>query len=508
VGRPTMRMVAAMGSPPGSAPLSRWASIPLVAAAAGLLLATVAIGAIHVDDRYRVDTASGARIALARYFDEGTLYPPLYDGEHYGGTRFMPLPLIFHGLAAELTGEYLVSGKALSYLTMLGVVAMMMLLLRRYRSPWPLALALIAVVFATNTGLSGTMSLRADSLPLLLQLGALALADGRLSRGRDITSALLAAAAFMAELSAIWAPLAITLHLGIKDRSRAMRFAAVFVVAAGASFGIAAIASGGRIVANVLGLAGAGIRGPSAVLVAPYRFLTLVAEEATAAAVLLPFAFAGMVRELRDERRLSLVSWSLVISIVLVIVVLTDIGTGWNQLLDVVVLSAIAVGRLAGGLDATGRPMRHALVAASLWAAVIGGATVVVPAGLDALAAARDPELWSSEPLGDERGEVLSEDPFVPVSMSRDPVVLDPFMLPRIGAETPGAIDDLVRRIGARDFDVVVLTTALDPPDKEWWRDYHFGSEIARSIARSYSPVGRAQGYFLYEPVEGDDEGT
>jgi hypothetical protein len=496
-----------MGSPPGSAPLGRWASIPLVALAAALMLATSAIGAIHIEDRYRIDTASGARVALARYFDEGTLYPPLYDGENYGGTRFMPLPLILHGLAAKVTGEYLVSGKALSYLTMLGVVALMLLLLRRSRSPWPLSLVLVAIVFATNTGLNGTMSLRSDSLPLLFQLGALATVDGRPSRARDASSALIAAAAFMAELSAIWAPLAIALYLWITDRKRAIRFVTTFITAAAALFGMVAIASGGRVVANVLGLAGAGIRGPSAILVAPYRFLTLLAEEALAAVVLLPFAVVGIIRELR-ERRPSLLSWSLAICTIIVVVVLTDIGTGWNQLVDLVVLEALVVGRLAGSLGASRTTMHNAVVAASLWAGVIGGASVVVPAGLDALAAARDPKLWSSKPLGRESGNILSEDPFVPVSMSRDPVVLDPFMLPRIGERNPDAIEDLIRRIDAREFDLVVLTTALEPPDKEWWRDYHFGSEVTEALARSYSSIGRTQGYFLYEPAEGDDKGT
>lgn len=497
-----------MGPPPESAPLGRWATIPLVVLAAGLILATVAIGAIHVDDRYRIDTASGARVALARYFDEGTLYPPLYDGENYGGTRFMPLPLVLHGLAANVTGEYLVSGKVLSYLTMLGVVAMMLLLLRRSRSPWSFSLALVAIVFATNTGLNGTMSLRADSLPLLLQLGAIWFADGRVARTRDAASGLFAAAAFMAELSAIWAPLAITLYLWMADRKRAIRFLAIFITAAAVFFGVVAIASGGRVVTNVLGLAGAGIRGPSAVLVAPYRFLTLLADEAIAAVVLIPFAAAGIVREFREERRPSLVSWSLVVCTIVVIVVLTDIGTGWNQLVDLVVLEMLAVGRLAGNMDAFRTTMRSALVAASLWAGVIGGASVVVPAGLDAVAAARDPDLWSRKPLGIDSGKILSEDPFVPVSMSRDPVVLDPFMLPRIGERNPDALEDLVRRIDAREFDVVVLTTALEPPDKEWWRDYHFGSEVTEALARSYSPIGRTQGYFLYEPTEGDDEGT
>ena len=41
---------------------------------------------------------------------------------------------------------------------------------------------------------------------------------------------------------------------------------------------------------------------------------------------------------------------------------------------------------------------------------------------------------------------LLSEDPGIPVGLARTPVILDPFMLPRLTAPRPEAIDDLVGR--------------------------------------------------------------
>jgi hypothetical protein len=45
------------------------------------------LAATHVDDRYRIDQVSGVHMALAWDVNHGVLYPPLYDGRTYGGTR-------------------------------------------------------------------------------------------------------------------------------------------------------------------------------------------------------------------------------------------------------------------------------------------------------------------------------------------------------------------------------------------------------------------------------------
>ena len=486
--------------------LSRPVAGMLTGLATVLLLATIVIAAVHIDDRYRIDTASGARVALARYFDEGTLYPALYDGERYGGTRFMPLPLVAHGLAAKLTNEYLISGKALALLTTLGVLALALFLLRRARCPWPIALVLVTLVLATETGLNGTLSLRSDSLSLLLQLAALATVSGRGSRYQDVASGLLAAIAFVAELSAIWAPLAIVVHLLMVDRRRAIRFLTVWVGAAAALTGIVGVMSEGRLFENVFGLAGAGVEGPSALLAAPYRLLRLMTEEALAAVVLLPFVIAGVVRDVRD-RTPSLPSLSLVTCTLVLLVVLTDIGTGWNQLIDLVVVEVLVVGRLAGRLRGAEVDLRNVLVGALVSAGAIGGAMTVIPAGQDALASLRDPSLYDPHPVGRTPGAILSEDPYVPVSAGSDPVVLDPFMLLRIGDRDPQTVADLRERIEAREFALVLLTTELEPPRQEWWRSYHFGIEITDALARSYDSAGRSQGYFLYEPADPEGAG-
>ena len=49
--------------------------------------------------------------------------------------------------------------------------------------------------------------------------------------------------------------------------------------------------------------------------------------------------------------------------------------------------------------------------------------------------------------VADETTRLLSEDPYVPVSLDQDPVVLDPFMLLRIGRDHPAAVRALVDQV-------------------------------------------------------------
>jgi hypothetical protein len=96
--------------------------------------------------------------------------------------------------------------------------------------------------------------------------------------------------------------------------------------------------------------------------------------------------------------------------------------------------------------------------------------------------------------------DVLSEDPYVLVSLDRDPVVLDPFMLLRILRDHSDWSADLVRRIEQRRFAKIVLSRRLDRADR-WWRDYHFGVGVVTAVADNYRLARRIGRYWVYEPT-------
>ena len=93
---------------------------------------------------------------------------------------------------------------------------------------------------------------------------------------------------------------------------------------------------------------------------------------------------------------------------------------------------------------------------------------------------------------------VLSEDPYVPVSLGRTPLVLDAWALLRLGREHPEWTEDLARRIESREFDKIVLVYPIT--FRAWYSELHFGDTIASAIRRSYELDREADGYHVYIP--------
>jgi hypothetical protein len=478
----------------------------LVLISAAVFLAWVLLSAVHVNDRYQVDHVGGVRMALAQYFNSGVLYPPLFDDGTYGGTRFMPLPIILHGVLARITGEYLVSGKSLSYAVMIVLLVVMVVLIVRMHCRLPIAVALAALVLTTHTGLAAGMDLRADALPLLLQVLAIALIAGTSSPGSTVGAAALSALAVLSKSSAVWAPLAIAVWLLVVDRRRLRWFLVAYGVLVGALLAFFGAVTDGRFFVNVFGLSTAGVQGPGSLLRGPYVLVHLLVQQAMAAWALLPIAAAGLWLA-GVQRRASLYQVSLVCCLGVLVVVLSDIGTGWNQLVDLVVLTALVVGEFAGRSwpDSSLRgAIATALVVFLLWVNLTGLVVALAPDARQALGQLRAGHPATDRPLAGRATSstpVLSEDPYVPVTLGQTPTVLDPFMLLRIGREDPAAVQQLVRRINDRDFRFVVLVEPLEPIDREWWRQLHFGPEVVEALASSYAYTGRDQGYYVYEPV-------
>jgi hypothetical protein len=483
-------------------------SVALIGVSVLTFLAAIYLAIAHVNDRYGLDQVSGARIALAKYFNSGTLYPKLYDGHFYGGSRFMPLPIILHGLAARVTGEFVASGKVLGYAATLGLVATMLVILRRMRCPTPLALALTAMVLTTRTGLAAMVDLRADMLPLLLQLLAVWIVARTARPAPTVAAAALAALAFMSKLSAVWAPLAIAVWLLGRDRKRFALFSVTWVALGGGLLLLFAGVTDGRIFENVFGLSTSGITGLRSAIAAPYRLLPLMTQQATAAWALLPFLGLAAWFALRD-RDASIYLLSLIFAVGVILVVFTDVGTGWNQLVDLVVLGALVSGEFAGRIgdisvrtDGTAAAfLGAALSLAVLWFTFSGLVVSVIPDVKGTLTGELSPRKIPLSGLADSRTKILSEDPYVPISLGQVPIVLDAFMVPRIGRKDPRAVEDLIHRIQAQEFDLVVLVVPLQPLDQSWWREEDFGPNVAKAISAAYVYAGRAQGYYLYRPV-------
>jgi hypothetical protein len=481
-------------------------------ALAGLALITLAswlfLAVVHIDDRYRIGHGQGVWMALARYANRGILYPPIYDGERFGGTRYMPLQIGIDAAGARFSGEYLTSGKIIALTTTALLLLLVFGLLRRTGCIRTLAGALTMVIIATEGGLHAGTSLGGDVLPVLLQVGLIALVandpDGSRSR---TAAAVLGALALSAKFTAVWGVLAVlSWYLATGRRREAARFAVVFIAASAVLVGIAEILSGGRMSDNIFTLALSGGVGLKALGRAPNQLITNLGDLTQAGWILVPLAVFAVLRS-RSWRDLTLAQWALGWSLLATLAVLSDLGTGYNQLVDVAALLVLVVGELVARPLRTERPelVLPLLVPLTVvWGLGTGLVLTVLPDVKEAVADLRSEgtQQGPARPLAGtvQPGEtLLSEDPGIPVGLGRTPVILDPFMLPRIAAARPEAISDLVARLDAREFDLVVLIERAED-NEVWWSKYHLGSRVIQAVRRSYVFDGQVDGFFVYRP--------
>jgi hypothetical protein len=486
----------------------------IVALAIVLVWAFIGIG--HARDTYFLNHVSGHRMALARALAGGVLYPPLYDGRNYGGTRIMPLSILLHASAARVTGEYVMSGRLLSCFILLMLAVVVFRVLRDLQCPSSVAAILSAFVLITEPGYRvGFSALVADGLAVLLQLLAVSSVTAYRGRTGIVMSAALSALAFMTKFSALWAPMAVATWLTMRKRNGVWLFTSAYVVLVAILIGVAGVVSAGRFFENLFGLSLAGIDGISQALHSPTLLIRTMFGNTPALWALAPVAVLGLAFNLaRGEA--SIYDISLICHIPLLFLIFADIGAGDNHLLDLAVLGVLVTGHassfLSRGLDegsAVPRQLRtHRLkvvqtvvVLFALWMTTTH-LVVLVPDVYTAAAALTAGSHSNHRPLEHwitPRDTILSEDPYVPIALGQVPVVIDPFMLLRIGKRNPDAVRALMERIEAREFDFVILTAPIERT--VWWERFHFGSDVIQAVDRSYDFSGGAEGYYLYTPA-------
>ncbi len=478
-----------------------------------ILASLVLLTAVHVDDQYRVTHVSGVWMALAGYASEGTLYPSLYDGERFGGTRFMPLQFLLHAALSRATGEYLVSGKLLVFLVAATLLVVIFLALRSVvRAPVWLALALTALIVPTHLGLTALTSIRGDAAPVALQLGALiVVARWASPRGAALAGALCAAAVLW-KLTAVWAPLAIVACLATREPRRVRSFLLAFVPLTLASLVVLELLTHGRFSDNLLGLSTSALAEPTGLVSAvTTKPLTLLESDAATIWLVLPLALVDLALAWRGKR-LGIEHFAFVCAALVTLALMTDIGAVSNHLLDLSVLAVLLVGHLwvEFGRSSSAAPIRLLAAVVVLWS--LAGSYLLdmhgdvkhgVRSALGRLPPSTD--LLASHVPSDAR--LLAEDATIDAEAGRHPVVLDPFMLLRLLGEHPDWEADLVRRIERREFDRVVLLAdhvlgdgGIEVENPRWRRE-HFGQAVVVAVARGYRFRAFAGKYAVYEPA-------
>jgi hypothetical protein len=447
----------------------------------------------HLNDTYHLDHVAGAWLGLAKYAGSGVVYPPLYDGTHFGGTRYMPLQFLLYGFVGHLTGDYVAAPKALSAFTFALLLLALYRVIRGRVCSRGMTVALLSTVVVSFPGLFAATSTYCDALAVLLQLTAVALVERSTRPGALAIAAGVCTLALLTKFSAVWAPAAVIVWVFRREPSRALAFAAEYIVFAAVSVWLVELVSSGRMLINLHEFAFSGLSNAAAPFAeAPKKLYTIVLQRAVVQLFVVPLAVAAMIIEAAG-RRLSIYTLSWVFAVPLLLIVLADEGTDFNHLLDIIVLNAVCGGALVAQMP-SGRRASTMFAAAScvIIAGVIASYRANVLADTRAAAASvvghhresrYDRELMKRF-VGPDEG-LLSEDASVPLLLGRMPIILDAFMLRRIGDNHPMWRADLTDSLNQRRFEKIVLIFKLDLADS-WWRDSHFGLQIAGAIDCHY----------------------
>lgn len=483
----------------------RWRSAlsaGLVFAATDVLLAWACLALVHLCDRYQIDHTSGTWVGLAWYVNHGVFYPEVFDGEAYGGTRYMPLQFLLQAGLARLTGDYLLAGKALSLgLTALGCLLVYRVLRRAGCDP-PVALALVSLVPASDAGLKAGLDVRGDLLPVLWLVGALAVAARGGGRARAVYAGVLCTLAVLTKASALWAPAAVVCYHWNRDRRLVATFVVVWLATLAGALGILHLASDGRWLANLRVIRESGGTQFLLFLRSPFRLMRFAAECKTLL-ILTPFALAEAVLSVR-QRRVTVYHWAGLWCLGDLLVVFGDRGTIGNHLIDLVVLEAILVGHLwsaLGGWEGVRLSGQTALAAGLLWGVVAVGIGNLGLATRDALAGMSETPGPSLADTVQADEPVLAEDASISVALGQRPIILDPWALAYLEKSHPDWTEELARRVRAWEFGHIFLKGPVhaDPETGEPLDLSGFPAYAAlRAVRDEYRFERRWQGLWVY----------
>jgi hypothetical protein len=489
------------------------------ALAAVTLLCYAVVTWVHLGDRYSIDFIAGIWVALANYVNSGTLYPPLYDGSSFGGTRYMPVYFVLHSLVAQSTGwDYVPSGKLLSLVIVISLIGVTFVIIRRFGVPRSFALLLASFVLLTGPGFQAATSIRADALATLFQLGSVAVI-AHLGPRLAVPAGALAALAVFTKLSALWAPPAIALWLVLHHRRAFLPFAASFIGFVLASALAVQLISDGRFLENLAMMAFSGI------VDAWFGFkkstvytLEMLRNDALATWALVPFVVGSCALAAR-RRQLTVYHFAWLASVIILLVVMADTGTDSNQFIEPIALGAIILGALWPADRPDTSRIGIVLAIAILWA---GGTAFIFQLRAHAQEVTFSLRGGSyPQPCGAPTGRycvstdtllakirtktrILTADPSLSVARGNVPVVLDPWAIPKIEARHPEWVGQLVGRVDAAEFDYVILALRFETVDPEfelWYRD-EFGKTLMSAIKRRYQWIGEFDGFHLYVPRE------
>ena len=414
----------------------------------------------------------------------GTLYRPLLGPLGYGGTRYMPLFFVAHGLLIRAHIDPVYAGVMLMQATVLTASLALFAALRSVDVPARLATPLAGTVWSTVIYQRYCTDVRADYLAAAFGLAAIALAQNRQRRPLGLVGAAVACTlGGLTKVTAVAFGAPITLRLVAEGRRvTAAQFALGIAALFGAVLGVVQLASGGYFLENFRATLTGGMTAPDV-----WHATTNFAEEMGSDPFLVaPFALACWCWVATNPGRRALAHAYFVTATLVTLVILASPGTGSNHLIDLHMASTlvIGIGLHRGEISPRAVMLTYAILAAVL--AAISRPVPGIPSVMATISRDGPRQRARVQALREEflppSTVYLSTDPLVPVLSNEHPLVLDPFNLTLLVREGTPAGHDLEDRVRRQLFRTIVLRENHDLPS----RDMNAGDAGFNDFRRQY----------------------
>lgn len=464
-----------------SAASGRGVRVALWAAGLAALAGLAYLWAWYWPGALPLDHVSGIWTALASDLAHGVFYRPIFDGWSYGGTRYMPLFFLLHGLLIALSQAPAAAGVALSLgsmaLLLIGFYRLLRLAGLRPAEAAPLA----ALPAASINFLLLTLEIKGDFLASALNVWGLVFLF-KYERDRrpawPAAAGLCFAGAFLTKLSTLYGLAAGLAYYWISGRFReSARLAVPALLFMGLGLAAVHLGSGGRALEAFLACADGGMD-PGFAARFPVWFFRAAGQDPFFL-ILSGAALFHFIRSTGTKMK-NLPELYFALTAAATLFLFATPGADGNHLLDLVFASVLIIGL---NLDKNW-PARLTNLAVLTVTALLVVWTFIpgLPSIRHYLNRTGRPTVEAAAFIRDRltqgTASLLSETPLLPVLYGERPIVLDAFQLRLIARRNPDIETDFNRRLENRDFGAVVL---LDwsgaPPERlEQVMDRHFSA--------------------------------
>jgi hypothetical protein len=463
---------------------------------------------------------SGVVATLANDFANGILYRPVFDEHGYGGTRYMPVFIILFGIFIKIFQDPVTAGFCLSLSVVVFLDIGIYLLLREFGVRRMVAIPLMVLPHASISFQLLTLEYRGDFLASALNIWGILLGLKYLKKPYwflILMSSIAFSGAMFTKFTTVQGFGSLLIFYFLQGRKKSALWQTSIIAALGVfNLFLLHILSGGRMLSNVMAcLLGGGSLDYA--LKTPYWFIHVIGQDPFLLVQVILASFL-VIKTFKTKGK-TLPYLYFVITFIFTFLIFSSRGTDHNHLMDLLIASVLIIGINFQKLPELSKffNMTFFFIIAGIIITWLPG-TISIRHHMEAVGKPTRANLqYIGERLGENKNNILAENPLVPLMLNQRPILLDAFSLRLITKKNPKIDHDFNRKIENQFFSAVVLTdfsgAPFDELEKEmenhkskgiykFLGDVHFNKGFFDRLRQHYFLSFARSPFIVYEPIK------